>query len=154
MRERSAFCFCAILLVASKVHDGGKSKSSTQLTLERECVRMARNTIYPLGGVDDDHAGTVTLESIQVAYPCYADYAPYISLTGTVPIRQCLFLQGGRTRPAGPAGLLPVMPSDVLSNWACIRLFLALSAVKHGWREVRHLVKHLSPPRPREQTQN
>lgn len=70
MRSRSAFCFCAILLVASKVRDGGNPKSKTQLVLERECVRMARNTIYPLGGVDDDHAGTVTLESIQVSAQC------------------------------------------------------------------------------------
>ena len=68
MRERSAFCFCAILLVAAKVRDGGNPKSKNHLILERECVRMARNTIYPLGGVDDDNAGSVTLENIQVSY--------------------------------------------------------------------------------------
>lgn len=66
MRSRSAFCFAAILLVAAKVRDGGNPKSKTQLVIERECVRMARNTIYPLGGVDDDNVGSVTLENVQV----------------------------------------------------------------------------------------
>ncbi|KAF8315878.1 hypothetical protein DL93DRAFT_2096531 [Clavulina sp. PMI_390] len=65
MRGRSAFCFCAILLVASKVEDAGNPKSATQLLLERECVQMARNTIYPFGGVDDDHVGILQVESVQ-----------------------------------------------------------------------------------------
>lgn len=48
------------------MRDGGNPKSKIQALLERECIRMCRNTIYPLGSLDDDTAGTVTVESIQV----------------------------------------------------------------------------------------
>ncbi|KDQ21446.1 hypothetical protein BOTBODRAFT_182777 [Botryobasidium botryosum FD-172 SS1] len=46
IKSRSPLCFCAILMVASKVRDGGGPPSELHNMLAKECVRMARETMF------------------------------------------------------------------------------------------------------------